>query len=91
MSMFEDIGRAWDDVRFWQQIKGDAKRTVVVHPDHVDYLRAAVRVNGLDDIVTVVGNPVLTIDQGFVIDTPAMDAYERQNAQAWKPTLWPYP
>lgn len=41
----EDIGRAWDDVRFWQQIEGDAKRTVVVHPDHVDYVRAAVKLD----------------------------------------------
>lgn len=80
--MYEEIVKALTDLRFWDQVCGDARRTVVAHPDKVERLRAAVAEAGLDGMVTVLANPILTPEQAYVIDTPAIEAYERQGAQA---------
>lgn len=84
MSMHDEVRRAVDDLRFWEQIRGDAKRTIVVHPEKVERVQAAAISADVLDLVTVLGNPILDLDQAFVIDIPAMEAYERQGSQ----TLW---
>lgn len=89
MTMFEGISRAWDDVRFWQQIEGDAKRTIVVHPDQADDVRAAVTAVGLDGIVTVLASPITEHGNAYVIDEQAIEAGQRQDLHmAMRRGLW---
>lgn len=70
------------DLRFWEQIKGDSRRTVVTHPDNVKSVRSAVAEAGVSHLVTVLANAQLPLEHIYMIDTPAMEAYERQEMQA---------
>lgn len=91
MTMYEEIRRAYDNLQFWSQLEGDAKRTLVAHPDKVERVRAVIREAGLDDAMTVIANAHVPPGRVYVIDTPAMEADARQDVQKrgqqWR---WPW-
>lgn len=62
------------EVRFWAQVIGDAKRTVLCPPDLESRCKGYVDARGLSGIITVVASPGCPPDQIFVIDTPAIQA-----------------
>lgn len=66
--------------RFWEQIRGDAKRTVVCEPHRADELRALIEERGYDHI-TVLASPACPEGQFLVIDEQALEASGREAAQ----------
>jgi hypothetical protein len=76
---------AYDDlvtsIRFWEQIQGDAKRTVICEPHRVDEIRAAVDERGCGGTVTVRASTACPEGQLVVIDEAAMEAADRQMVQ----------
>ncbi|MGQ5576750.1 hypothetical protein [Streptomyces sp. ECR3.8] len=71
----------YDDVRFWAQIQGDAKRTVLCEPDRADEIQAAVEARGYGHLVTVRVSPCCPPGQMIVIDEGAVEASGRQAIQ----------
>lgn len=70
-----------DDDRFFDQIHGDAKRTLICDPHRVDAIQEAVNARGLADILTVQGSRSCPVGKLLILDTPALDAVMRQTFQ----------
>jgi hypothetical protein len=62
------------EVRFWAQVIGDSRRTVICPPDLESRCKGYVDARGLSGIITVEASPYCPADRIFVFDTPAMDA-----------------
>lgn len=77
MSAYDDLA---NDIRFWDQIKGDAKRTVVCEPHRADEVRALIEECGYDHI-TVLASPACPEGQFVIIDEQALEAANRQMLQ----------
>ena len=78
MSAYGDLV---NDVRFWDQVQGDAKRTVFCEPHRADEIRAAVEARGYGDILTVRSSPCCPEGKLLVLDDSAMEASWRQTVQ----------
>lgn len=70
-----------DAERFWQQIEGDAKRTILCEPHRLDAIQAAVKQRGLADLITVRASPYCPAGQLLVLDDSAMEATWQQTIQ----------
>lgn len=70
-----------DDEQFWEQIKGDAKRTILCEPHRTEELQAAVEQRGWSDIVTVRPSPYCPAGKLLVLDDSAMEASWQQTVQ----------
>ncbi|MET9122997.1 hypothetical protein [Streptomyces sp. NPDC004528] len=81
MTGFDDIFDVYADMAFWQQIRGDAARTVLCEPHRVDGLRAAVEARGYGHLITVQASATCPEGQLLVIDGAAMEGSWRQVAQ----------
>ncbi|UPZ27697.1 hypothetical protein MUK60_07595 [Streptomyces sp. LRE541] len=73
--------RVIDDERFWQQIEGDAKRTVLCEPHRLDEIQAAVQQRGLTDTITVHASRACPPGKLLVLDDSAMEAAWQQAIQ----------
>ena len=62
------------EIRFWQQVVGDSKRTVVCSPDLESRCKGYVEARGLGHLITVIASPACPDDRLFVIDEQAMNA-----------------
>lgn len=69
-----------DDERFWAQIEGDAKRTVLCEPHHAADLRTLIEERGYNHI-TVLASPACPEGQFLVIDEQALEATSRKMMQ----------
>lgn len=69
------------DERFWEQIRGDAKRTVLCEPHRLDDIQAAVEQRGWSETITVRASPSCPAGQLLVIDDSAMEASWQQTIQ----------
>lgn len=78
MTGMDDV---YTDRAFWQQIRGDAARTVLCEPHHVDGLRAAVEARGWGDVITVRASAACSQGQFIVLDEAAVEAAWRQGVQ----------
>lgn len=78
MSAYDDLVNT---IRFWDQIQGDAKRTVICEPHRLDEIRAAVDECGYSSTVTVRASAACPEGRLFVIDEAAMEASDRQALQ----------
>lgn len=76
-----DGEQIYTDVRFWAQIIGDSKRTVICEPEKVDAVREAVESRGLGGIVTVQGSLACPPSKLLIIDEPALLAASEQMSQ----------
>lgn len=68
------------DEKFWEQIKGDAKRTVLCEPHRLPEILALVEDRRYDHI-TVLASQFCPEGQLLVIDDGAMEAGFRQTVQ----------
>ncbi|WP_435279154.1 hypothetical protein [Streptomyces sp. 1222.5] len=78
MSAYNDLV---NDIRFWDQIQGDAKRTILCEPHRVDEVRDAVDERGYSEILTVRASPACPEGKLLVLDDSAMEASWRQTIQ----------
>lgn len=69
-----------DDEKFWQQIEGDARRTVICEPHRVEEIQAAIVERGYDHI-TLRASPACPEGLLLIIDEPALEASGRQAVQ----------
>ncbi|MFB8182608.1 hypothetical protein ACFC8N_42795 [Streptomyces sp. NPDC055966] len=77
MSAYDDLV---NDIRFWDQIQGDAKRTVICEPHRAAEVRALIDQRGYDH-VTVLASLACPEGQFLVIDEQALEAANRQMMQ----------
>lgn len=73
-----------DDVRFWLQIFGDAKRTIIVPPDLESRAIETVKARGLAHIVTVRVSPYIPEDMAYVVDEQALDVDVQRPLGKWR-------
>ncbi|WP_225811316.1 hypothetical protein [Streptomyces spinosus] len=78
MSAYHDFA---NDIRFWDQIQGDAKRTVLCEQHRAEEIRAAVEERGYGHILTVLASPYCPEGKLLIIDEGAMEASGRQAIQ----------
>lgn len=76
-----DLGEIYTDLAFWQQIRGDAKRTVLCEPERLDEIQAAVEQRGYSGLVTVRASPLCPAGKLLVLDDSAMEAARQQTIQ----------
>lgn len=69
-----------EEARFFAQIIGDAKRTVLCEPYRADVIREAVERGGMTGILTVRASQVCPEGKLLVIDEQALEATARQAA-----------
>jgi len=62
------------EVRFWAQVIGDAKRTVICSPEMESRCKGYVDTRGLAGIITVMASPACPDDRLYVIDDQAIMA-----------------
>jgi hypothetical protein len=62
------------EVRFWAQVIGDAKRTVMCSPDLESRCKGYVDARGLSGLITVKASRYVPENQIFVIDDGAVAA-----------------
>lgn len=74
-------GDILDDIRFYQQVIEDARRTVICSPDLESRVKAHLDVHGLTDAWDVVVNPYLCDDHLYVVDHNALEAAARESVQ----------
>lgn len=69
-----------DDERFWAQVEGDLKRTVLCEPHRFDEIQAVIDERGYDHL-TLRASQYCPEGKLLVIDDAAMEASERQLIQ----------
>lgn len=69
------------EVRFWAQVIGDAKRTVVCNPDLESRIKGWVDARGMGGIIKVEPSPHAPMDRVFVIDEQAIAAAKNRPFQ----------
>lgn len=62
------------EVRFWAQVIGDSKRTVMCSPDLESRCKSYVDARGLGGLITVKASPVVPDSQILVIDEQGVEA-----------------
>ncbi len=67
-----------DDVRFWAQVVGDAKRTIIVHTSWESDIRWLCEVEGWNHL-TVKPSPFIPVNTFLVLDEQAIEAQMRQD------------
>src|SRR5690348_17024114 len=67
----------WDEVRFWAQVIGDARRTIVCSPELESRLKMSIAARGLDGIYTVEVSRFVPDNRVIIIDQQAIDSLSR--------------
>ena len=62
------------EIRFWSQVVGDAKRTVMCSPENESRCKGYVDARGLGGLITVKATPFVPDDRLFIIDEGAIEA-----------------
>ena len=62
------------ELRFWQQVIGDARRTVLCPPEMESRCKGYVDARGLGGVITVKASPVCPDDRLYVMDEQALMA-----------------
>ena len=76
-----DIERMLTDIRFYSQVIGDSKRTILCQPSLVDAVREAVEAHDAGGIYTVRASPACPDGKLLVLDEQAMEASFQQAVQ----------
>lgn len=76
-----DIERMLTDIRFYEQIVGDAKRTIICPPSMLDAIRGVIEAHGVGNVYTVLASPVCPDGKLLLLDEQAMEAAFQQAAQ----------
>ena len=72
------MSEAWTEVRFWAQVVGDARRTIICPPDLESRIKGWLSARDLLGFHTVEVNEYMPADRIFVVDQGALDAYMAQ-------------
>lgn len=62
------------EVRFWAQVAGDAKRTIICSPELESRIKGYLRAAGLDGFHSVVVQPYVPDYTFYVVDEQALNA-----------------
>ena len=62
------------EIRFWQQVIGDSRRTVLCSPDMESHCKGYVDARGLGGLITVVASRACPDDRLYVMDEQALMA-----------------
>lgn len=62
------------EMRFWQQVRTDAERTIACNTAEADGIRSWIDVAGYSHLIKVIGTPFVEIGHIVIIDTHAIDA-----------------
>ena len=73
-----DLGDIYNNLAFWRQIRGDAKRTVLCEPHRFDELQALIEERGYGDVITVRASAACPEGQFLILDEAAMEATQQQ-------------
>lgn len=76
-----DVERMLTDIRFYEQIVGDAKRTIICQPSMLDAIREVVEARGVGHVYTVRASLACPDGKLLVLDEQAMEASFQQAAQ----------
>ncbi|MYR75150.1 MULTISPECIES: hypothetical protein [unclassified Streptomyces] len=68
-----------EEIKFYAQAIGDARRTLVCEPHREGQVRDAVASQGLDAVLTVMTSPACPAGRLLVLDTPALQAAMAQD------------
>lgn len=79
------------EVRFWAQVVGDAKRTVMCPPDLESRCMGYVAARGIEGLITVKASPMVPADRIFVIDEQAIGAAWARPVNGLLATPRPHP
>lgn len=77
----DDVQRMLTDIRFYDQVHGDAKRTIICPPHLVSAVQAVVDQHHAEDLYTVRASRACALDRLIIIDEQAIEADTRQAAQ----------
>jgi predicted amidohydrolase len=75
------LQRLMTDLAFAAQVRGDARRTIICHPDEAPGMRAAVDQLRAEDVITVKASPFPPKGTAYVIDDAALEASQAQAMQ----------
>ena len=68
------MGDVLTEARFWAQVIGDSRRTVVCSPENESRCKGWVDARGLAGLIKVVASPLVDDRMLMVIDEQALDA-----------------
>jgi hypothetical protein len=69
------------EVRFWAQITGDARRTIICSPDNESRIKTWVDARGMAGILTVHPTPFVDDCTIYVLDEQATEAAHQRDLQ----------
>ncbi|HEY9370440.1 hypothetical protein [Streptomyces sp.] len=78
-----DVEKMLTDVRFYEQVLGDARRTILCPPGLVDTIKAAVDVYDAGGLFQVVASQCCPEGRLLVIDEQGMEAAMRETVQGF--------
>lgn len=82
--MAADVAQMLIEIRFYEQLAGDAKRVIYCEPNLADMVREAVQAAGGAALFTVRPSPACPPGKLLVVDEQGIDAAGRQNLQMWR-------
>jgi hypothetical protein len=68
------------EVRFWAQIIGDARRTIMCSPDNESRIKCWIDARGMSGVLTVEATPFVADDTIYVLDVQAANAAMERRA-----------
>lgn len=72
------MGDVLTEVRFWAQVMGDSKRTVMCSPDLESRCKGYVDTRGLGGVITIKASRLIPDNQILVIDEQSIEASWRE-------------
>lgn len=78
MTAWDDLRTARDDIRFWQQVAEDARRTIICSPELESRVKTRLAALGLSDLHDVRVSRFVPEDHLYVADLNAIEASNNQ-------------
>ena len=72
------------EVRFWAQVTGDARRTIVCSPDLESRVMGWLAARGLRNFHTVLASRLCPDDRVYIVDRQAIEADLNQDIQTYR-------
>ena len=77
----DEVERMLIDIRFYEQIAGDAKRTILCQPAMVAAVEEVIAAKGAERLFKVLASPVCPEGKLLIIDEQGLEASFRAAAQ----------
>ncbi|MWA08705.1 hypothetical protein [Streptomyces sp. BA2] len=78
-----DVEKLLTDIRFYDQVLGDARRTILCPPDLVDSVKAVVEARDVGGLYQVKASPCCPEGRLIVIDEQGLEAAMRETVQSF--------